>query len=629
MKAKRVKAKQPLIDTKPWHTWALLGILLLTTIIYSNSLQNEFIYFDDPELVMDNVSIRQITWENTIHYFTTPFQFTYLPIGLLSYAIDYQIGELDPFIYHLNSLLIHLVCVVLAYLTFRQLTRKSSFALFIAFAFAIHPVNVDTVAWVATRNNLLATLFFLLSLWLYNLYLDHGFKTRYLALSVLAFALSALSKSSSVVLPLVFFLWDYYLGRAWTKRLLIEKIPFLLIALTLGILTLNIRTDVVPLVAYNVFDRIIIFCYALVNYLWRLLFPFQLSMSYAYPIKGGVWLPAYYYLSPFILALIVWGLYKLNITKKVLIVGLLFFLINISLSQSVLLIDNFMANRYAHLAYLGLFFILADIYEGLLSWRPALKSASLAVLVVFVTSFSLLTYDRNFVWHDTISLFDDVVEKQPDIPWVYSNRGVAKYRNGDYEQALQDFDRSLALDPNFALSRYYRGVISYTYGDYNSALADLDQTIVSVPDFAFAYNDRGKVKWALQDFQGALDDFSQTIALNDHFVEAYFNRGMLKNDLGDYQGAVADLSAAIDLNPQFADAYYHRGWGRNVLSDFQGAEADFSMAIQLYPSYPEAFYMRSIVKFNMNNISGSCSDAQTALSMGYQLASEQVNQTCS
>ena len=599
---KQIVVEQAMSQEEKYQVlWGMLVILLLAVLIYSNALRNGFIYFDDPELVTDNYFIRQITWENLGHFFTTPVQFTYLPMGLISYAIDYQIGQLDPFIYHLDSLIVHLLTIVMVYWVFFLLTRKWRMALFIACLFAIHPTNVDTVDWVATRNNLLTAFFYLAALMFYSLYLKKNFQLWYLALSCIAFTLSALSKSSSVVLPIALFLWDYYDGRKWSARLLLEKIPYVVIALIFGIVTLNIRADVVPPVNYNIFDRIILFCYSLTDYLVRLLFPLQLSMSYAYPAKdaNGL-LPLHLYLAPFILALIVWGLFKLNLTKKVLIVGLLFFVVNIFLSQSVMLIDNFMASRYAYLSYIGLFFILADINERVLDapaegWKSKLKIAWVGLLIVFVAGFSVLTYSRNFVWKDTISLFDDVVQKQPNIPWVYSNRGLAKYKANDLTGALSDFNHSLQLDPNFALSLYYRGVISHTSGDNNAALADLNHVVSLIPEFAMAYNDRAKVKLATQDSQGALDDYNQAIQRNPSFVDAYYNRGSLKNDLGDYQGAVAD----------------------------------FDMVISLYPEYSgSVYYLRGVAKWNLNDQAGACADVAQATALGYYPTAGQLTPSC-
>lgn len=583
-----VESKMPTSE-KRRNFWIVLAILALTILIYSNSLRNGFIYFDDPELVTDNLYIREISLSNFAHYFTTPVQFTYLPMGLISYAIDYQIGKLDPFIYHLDSLIVHLLTVVLVFWVFLSLTKKSSIAIFVTVLYAIHPVNVDNVDWVATRNNLLATFFYLGALLFYGFYIKKNFQIRYLILACLSFILSALSKSSSVVLPLTLFLWDYYHGRKWDQKLLIEKIPFFLVSLILGLLTLNIRTDVVPPVQYNLLDRFIIFCTALADYFVRLLFPLQLSMSYAYPAKNGDWLPPYLYLTPLVLVLIVWGLYKLKVSRKMLIVGLLFFLINIALSQSVMLIDNFMANRYACLSYLGLFLILADFNERVFNapasdWQSKLKMGWVALLVVFVVGFSALTYNRNFVWKDTITLFDDVVQKQPNLAWVYSNRGIAKYTARDYDGALKDFNQSLVLDPNFTLSFYYRGVLSYVSENYQAALPDLDKAIANDPRFSDAYLQRGKTRMALNDNQGALADFDQALALNGYFPDIYLNRGMVKNNMGDYQGAIADLDAAISYDENNGTA----------------------------------FYMRAIAKSNLNDMTGACADAAHGIALGYQ-----------
>jgi protein O-mannosyl-transferase len=540
--------------------WLLVGILLLTVLIYSNSLTNDFIYFDDPESVVNNPYIRQINLANLVHYFTTPVQYMYMPLAMISYAVDYQIGELDPLIYHLDNLILHLGCVILVFWVFLLLTRKSRIALFVSLLFAIHPVNVDSVAWVATRTNLLVTLFYLGALLCYSLYLQKNYSVRYLALACLSFLLAACAKSSAVVLPLILFLWDYFDGRQWDKKLLIEKIPFFVIALFFGILTLTTRLDrvgVAQAAQYNLFDRVFIFFYTLADYCVRLLLPLKLSMSYAYPVKNGPWLPIQFYLAPFILALIVWGLYKLKVSRKVLIVGLAFFVLNIFLSQSILLIDNFMANRYAYLSYLGLYFILADINERVLNtafvdWEPRsrLGGAWVAALLIFVTGFSLLTYNRNFVWKDSLTLFDDVIQKQPGIAWVYGTRGLVRWHTHDLIGARQDFDQSLMLDPNYTPSLAYRGNLNYLSHDYPAALADLNQALANDPSLSGVYLDRGKVKLALQDNQGALDDFNQAIALNLHLIDAYFERGLVKLNLNDKAGACADVEKALALGYQ-------------------------------------------------------------------------------
>lgn len=582
-------------------TWLLLGILLLTVLIYSNALRNGFVYHDDPESVVNNPYIQQISLDNLIHYFTTPVQYMYMPLAMASWAVDYQIGQLNPFIYHLDNLILHLGCVILVFWVFRLLTQKPRMALFISLLFAIHPVNVDTVAWVATRTNLLVTFFYLGALLCYSLYIEKNCQMRYLALACLSFLLAVSARSSAVVLPLILFLWDYFHGRQWDKKLLIEKIPFFVIALFFGILTLVVRTDPigVPQAAqYNLLDRVLIFFYALTDYPIRLLFPLQLSLVYAYPLKNGPWLPWPFYIAPLILALILWGLRKLDISKKVLVVGLAFFVLNIVLTQSVLLIDNFMANRYIYLSYLGLYLILADINERVLgaspiNWRSRLRVGWLAALLVFVAGFSLLTFNRNFVWYDSLTLFNDVIQKQPGIAWVYGTRGAYKLHNNDLNGARQDLDQALALDPHYTPSLYFRANLNYLSEDYPAALADLDEALAQTPNMPDLYRERGKVKGALGDNQGAMDDFNRAIALNPR-SDAYYWRAVLKNNQDDYPGALADLNTVIALIPN------------------DGA----------------AFYLRAIAKLNLKDQSGACADVAQALSLGYQPPAGQAGPVC-
>lgn len=596
-----MKRSQAASKTDPRREmWLLVGILLLTVLIYSNSLQNGFVYYDDPESVVNNLYIRQINLENLVQYFTTPVQYMYMPLAMISWAVDYQIGQLNPFIYHLDNLLLHLGCVALVFWVFRLLTKKSRIALLVSLLFAIHPVNVDTVSWVATRTNLLASLFFLGALLCYSLYLEKS-QARYLVLSILSFALAASARSSAVVLPLVLFLWDYFYDRKWEKKLLLEKIPFFLIAIFFGIVTLTLRTD--PITApqaaqYNLFDRVIIFFYSLSEYCIRLFFPLQLSLAYAYPDKNGIWLPLHFYLAPVILVLIVWGLYKAKVSKKVLIVGLAFFVLNIALTQSVLLMDNFTANRYIYLSYLGLYFILADINERILNaspsgWPSRLRVGWMIALGVFALGFALLTFARNYVWYDTMTLFSDVIQKQPTIAWAYGTRGAFRLHNNDIQGARQDLDQALKLDPNYGPSLYFRANLNYLSQDYPAALADLDQAIRTAPSMSYLYRDRGKIKGVLQDNQGALEDFNRAIAL-DPRSDAYYWRAVLKNIQGDYQGALADLNTMLELLPDYAAAFYTRG----------------------------------IVKLNLNDQAEGCADVAQALSLGYQPPADEAPPQC-
>ncbi|HYD41129.1 MAG TPA: hypothetical protein VEB43_09895 [Anaeromyxobacter sp.] len=496
------------------YLWLLAGILGLTLVVYSRSLANGFIAFDDPDVVVNNPYIRELSGANAARWLTRPVQYMYMPLALFTYAIDYRIGALDPFVYHLHNLVLHLACVALAFWVFLLLDRRPRVALVVSLLFAVHPVNVDSVASVAARTNLLATLFSLGALAAYGLYLDRGRRLRYLALAWVSFVLAALAKSAAVVLPLTLLLWDRYRRRRWERRLVLEKLPFFAVALLFGVLALVMRADdVLPPVRYHAWDRVLVFLHALAQYAIRLVVPYPLSFNYAYPEKAGPWLPLPVYLAPLVLAAIVWGLRRLRIPREVWIFGLAFFVVNVALSQSVLLIDGFMANRYAYLPYLGLFFVLAHLLER--AWNAAapdgrarrtLRGAAGAALAAAVLAFAALAYGRTAVWRDTLALFDDVIQKGHGSAWVYGTRGLVKLHAGELGEARRDLDRALALDPNYTPGLCYRGVVHYLLREYPAALADLDRAIALAPATSGAYRDRAMVKLALGDRAGACAD---------------------------------------------------------------------------------------------------------------------------
>ncbi len=521
------------------YLWLLAGVLGLTLVVYSGALANGFIAFDDPDVVVHNPYIRELSGANAARWFTRPVQYMYMPLALFSYAVDYRIGGLDPFVYHLHNLVLHLACVALAFRVFLLLDRRPRVALVVSLLFAVHPVHVDSVASVAARTNLLATLFSLGALAAYGLYLDRGRRLGLLALAWGSFVLAALAKSSAVVLPLTLLLWDWYRGRRWERRLVLEKLPFFAVAILFGVLAIAMRADdVLPPVRYHAWDRALVFLYALAQYAVRLVVPFPLSFGYAYPAKDGPWLPLPLYLAPLVLAAIVWALRRLRIPREVRIFGLAFFVVNVALSQSVLLIDGFTANRYAYLPYLGLFFVLAHLLER--AWgapvpegrRRTLRGVAGAALAVAVVAFSALAYGRTAVWRDTLSLFDDVIEKGHGSAWVYGTRGLVKLHAGDLAEARRDLDRALALDPDYTPGLCYRGVVHYLLREYPAALADLDRAIALAPATSGAYRDRGKVKLALRDEVGALADFDRAVAL-DPGSDAGALRAAVWRDRGD------------------------------------------------------------------------------------------------
>ncbi|OPG13830.1 tetratricopeptide repeat protein [Microbispora sp. GKU 823] len=578
--ARYAAARRPATGTRnPSLQWQILFLIVAGAFaVHANGLGNGFIYFDDPEGVVDNVSIREFSGANIGHWFTTPLQFMYTPLVYVSYAIDYLFGHGAIGMYHFTNLILHLANVVLVFLLFRRLTERAFLACFVATAFAIHPVNADTVAWISARSNLLATLFSLAALLVYLRYTTSQ-RWQPLAWSLVLFGLAALSKSTAVALPLVLFLVDHVQGRRPNRRLFLEKIPFLVVAAITVLVALNVRQDVIPQHGYTLADRVLLTCSALVNHLVQAIFPFHLSLAYEYPHTPFPW---YLYLLPFALAAGTAALLLVRRARGIVVFGLGFFAVTIAPTQAVLLIDGYHANRYAYLPYLGLFLIAGHFADTALRHPDRrLRVGAIGATAVFVILFATLTVIRNTAWQNTETIMSDAIAKEPGVAFTYNSRGIARFRDGNHTGATSDFERTVALDPDFVLAHHYLGLIKYHDRDYIGALGELDYEVSRLPTFPAAYSERGKTKIALGDYSGAYADLSTAIAYDPQLAEAYYSRGVAGIALGNPRGAISDLNAAIGLIAQYADAYYQRGVAESRLGDTGAACADWNAAVSL------------------------------------------------
>lgn len=521
-----------------WVVPALVGVGAVTVAVYARTLGNGFIDFDDPENVVDNPTITSFSGENIAHWFSSALQFMYTPLVSASYALDHAIGGVDPTVYHLTNLLLHLVNAALVFAVVRALlprdgrVRRDVVAVFACAAFAIHPVNVDGVAWVATRSNLLATAFLLGSLLAYATYLARaedrdprrtGRRWWWLGLSLALFVGATFSKSAAVVLPVLLLLWDYAVARRWSPRVLVEKLPFFAVSLVMGVVGLNLRDDTNAFTDYTVVDRFFLACSALWAYVTRLVLPYPLSFAYAYPEKDGGALPWWVYLTPLLLAgvvaLTLW-LPLLRDVRRLVVFGWAFFFVTAVLSLTVLLIDNYKPNRYAYLPYVGLLLILGLVVDRLIAAsRPDwLRWTTFGVLGVFAVSFCVLTVQRAGLWKDTVTLLQASIEHEPDVPFVYNSLGIARYKAGDYDGAIADLTKVTQLDPFFNV-----------------------------------YNNLGTVQLAQGDAQAAIDSYTRALEMNPGYVDAVYNRGVARLNLGDLENACADWRTAGDMGFPLAD----------------------------------------------------------------------------
>jgi tetratricopeptide (TPR) repeat protein len=611
-------------------------ILLLTIAVYSNSINNGFTNWDDNKNVYENIAIREISIANIKTYFTKPLVAMYTPLAYISFAIDYRIGGLDPRIYHLTNLILHLLNICLVFFIVGRFTQKKEIAAVVALFFAIHTMNVGTVAWVSGRSTLLFSFFYLAAFYSYLLYLDNKFRNSYLVYAIILFSLSLLSKSAAVTLPVLLLLTDHYFKRKIDKRTLVEKVPFFALSVVFGMLTFIFRHDagnLVSIYAFSLIERVFLICYALVFYIVKLFLPINLSPYYPYPDKVAGMLPLEFYLSPLVLAgiagLIIWA----GNFRRELIFGAGFYLVHIALLLRIIPMGGeIVCDRYMYLSGIGIFLILGWAYSKAKEGRGLIGSRIFiflsAVITIAVLILSIMSYDKVRIWKDNLTLYEDILAKYPDVSFAYYNRGNARMEQKDYAGAVMDFSKAVDLEPGYIRAYVNRGNARMEQKDYAGATADFDRALELNPHLDTAYFNRGNARLQQKDYAGALADFDRALELNPHLDTAYFNRGNIRLQQKDYVGAVTDFSKAIEINPAYVEAYNNRGNIRMQQKDYAGAASDFSKAAELRPYDAGLLFNRGIVKALLNDQGGACSDWKESSRLGDAEANNAMRRYC-
>jgi protein O-mannosyl-transferase len=549
---------------------SLCLILALPSISLFPSLKNDFVNWDDPQYVTENKMITELSWRNIETIFDSTTMGHYHPLTLLSYSLEYRFFKLNPFVYHLTNLILHLLNGLLVFCLVWMLKGGVLISLVVSLLFGIHPLHVESVAWISERKDLLYSFFFLGSLIVYLAYLKTWGK-RFYVLSLFLFLLSLLSKSMAVTLPLVLLLCDHLLHRKIDRKCLIEKIPFLAIAFIFGIMALfaqgspeimsqktsfpfSKNTFIMSEVLTTYFSKLLLMSEVLTSYFPKLILPIKLSCLYP-PIKGiaGPW--SYVYL-PIVIAILIAGIilgrYNKNITF-----GTLFFFITIIPTLPA----KIMADRYIYIPSIGLFFIAAEgfywLYRSKLEPIKIVKPILAILLIGILGTFSFLTWERCQVWKDSMSLWNNVLKNYPEIPIAYNNLGEVYLRKGDYERAISNYNQALRMNPDFRGANYFyvnRGTAYLMKGDYEMAIADYHQALRIKPNDANAYHHRGTAYLNKGDFEGAISDFNKALEINPGNAETYFYKALACEKIGRLQEALESYKGFMEnVPPQYSN----------------------------------------------------------------------------
>lgn len=621
MKRKKIHTQQPInrnnqqkkavaFDFDRWKPYFALGIILLITFFaYAPVFHNGLLAWDDEAYIKNNPLIYSF---NLKGIFSQNVMGNWHPFTILTLALEYHLFGLNETGYHAVNLLLHLLNVILVFYAVSLLSDKTAVALVASLLFGIHPLHVESVAWAAELKDLLYTFFFLASYIYYLKYLKNP-KKKYYFVALLLFAASLLSKAMAASLPLLLILTDYFKERKITRETLIEKVPFFLMALIVGIVAVLVQdasgsTEFAAVITFP--QRIIFASYGFITYLYKLLVPLNLSSFYPYPSMVG--LEYYAYLLLF-LGLIAFLVYFRRNAKKI-IFGIGFFTVTILLVLQLLPVGRtIMADRYSYIPSIGIFYLAGEGFAFL--WNRKLKLTGILLLTVFSVLFSVKTFARCGVWKKDLTLWNDVIRQYDSVAEAYYNRGVFFMNQKRNEEALRDFDKAIELKPASASTYNNRGIVYANEKRFDEAIADFNKAVELNPKNALAYNNRGNYFKNANKNKEAISDFNTAIKLNPDFSEPYNNRGSVYITERRLDEALNDFNKAIKLNPNNPESYFNRGIVFLYERRSDEAISNFNKAIELKPDYFNAYRNRGIVFAGQNRNEEAINDFNRAIDL--------------
>jgi len=582
-----------------------LVLVVFVLITYWPVKDFEFTNFDDKIYVTDNRNVRSgINAENIVWAFNFDHKNkTYWhPLSWLSHMLDVQLYGLNPGHHHMTNVIFHILNAVLLFLVLRRMTGALWRPAFVAVLFAVHPLNVESVAWIAERKNLLSTFYCILTLLLYAYYNEKPGAGRYLAM-LFCFALGLLAKPMIVTLPFVMLLLDYWpLNRfgflqpdrsRWrvSVHLVLEKIPlFLLSGLSIYFATTSLHGagNYISLQSVPVSLRIGNAIVSYVKYIGKMLWPQDLAVLYPFPEI----VPLYQSLGAFLLLVGISILFIAAHRKYAyLMIGWFWYLGTlvpvIGLVQAG--IWPALADRWAYVPMVGLLIILSwGLTDLSRKYRIKKTGLMLGLLMVVCTLFAV---SRNQVryWENSVRLFQRAVDVTENNYIAENNLGQALMLSGNAAAATAHFNRSLKINPRYPTAHVNVGLSLVQQNKPEQALQSYAKALAEIPDYAAAYNFAGEAHYLLGNTEQAISNYRQAIDIDSTYADAYINLGTAYLGLKEYEQALAGYQQAIAIDPTYAKAYNNLGnfWYRT--GHFEKALPNYIKAFGIDPIFAEAY----------------------------------------
>lgn len=579
-----------------------LLLFLGTILLYIPALLNGFVSYDDPAYVLSNSHVLQgLSWSNIRWALTATIEANWHPLTWISHMLDVQLFGLNPHGHHFDNVLLHALNVALLFLVFRKATGSLSRSAIVAALFAVHPLNVECVAWIAERKSLLSMLFLLLTFLAYQAYVQQRSFMRY-AVVFLLFALGLSAKPMVITLPVLLLLWDYWpLARATGQTegrrlsigvLLAEKIPLFLLSAASAWITLYAQrnggalgsTAVLPL-GQRLGNAIVSY----VTYIGKFIWPTRLAVFYPHPEGSlAIWKVLLAAVVLVTLTALIWRARK---ERPWLLSGWLWYLVAmLPMIGAVQVGRQAMADRYAYLPFVGLFIVGvwggAEVLAALKFQRAPKMILTGAALVTYAS----ITFLQIGYWHDSYALFSHAVAVTNRNGLAEGNLGAALVSMGRPDLALSHLEAAEQFAPQLSTPHYDLGVLSQQQGNLQAARQQYELALkysADATEIVQTHNNLGFVLMSLNDLPAAEHEFTAALQIVPDKQNSLLGRGMVEFQEGKMDAAGSDLTRATQIAPS-AIAELWLGRTYEAQHKWGAAKLAYQAALQIAPGMVEA-----------------------------------------
>ena len=602
----------------------VLAVLLAmgTLLVFSPARQFEFTNYDDQDYVYQNpMVLKGLTPEGVQWAFTTGFAANWHPLTWLSHMLDCELWGVNPGAHHMTNVVLHAAAAVALFFALFRMTRLAGRSAMVAALFALHPLHVESVAWIAERKDVLSGLFWMLTMWAYAWYTERRSVLRYLLVAA-TFALGLMAKPMLVTLPCALLLLDHWPLKRGVQWL--EKAPLFALSVASSIVTFVVQKEGGAIYPFaeklGIAARAANASVAYVSYLGKTVLPEELAVLYPHPGHWPWWQVGG---AALILVMITAAVVVFAKARPYLAVGWFWFVGTlVPVIGLVQVGEQYMADRYTYIPLVGIFMALvwgvSDMLATVQQRRVALGFATVVALAMCVAG----TWRQLQYWQSSVTLFartvrvtgpnatarynlaqalsvrgylnqavphyEAALKIRPDYPEALNNLGFTKALLGQWTASTNYYERALALSPKLASAHLNYGFALLQLGKHPEARGHFESALKERPGLAMAHFGYGRALLATGNLDGSITQFQEAIRKQPLYAEATFYLGLALVEKGEVETGISEIQQAAKLSPKAPDVHFQLG--RIYASQGKAREAvgEYKEALRLHANYPDA-----------------------------------------